>query len=124
MSEIKPALTAEEWAVRKRPQYMLPDRPRIKLRRDGSLDMNLDDVSNPAEPWSCAEMTIPPEDRHVVAALALHGLPEGFTWEDVDRLYVTAEWLENFPNPIQDFDSEMLRDLADRIAALLPPREP
>lgn len=46
----------------------------------------------------------------------VHGHPAVFTWDDVDAIQEaidTIEWRENAE----------LRSLADRIAALLPPRE-
>ena len=49
-----------------------------------------------------------PSDRRCVAALALHGQTFGFTWADVDAL----EECGSAANLI-----------ADRIAALLPPRD-
>jgi hypothetical protein len=65
-------------------------------------------------------------DRLDVAALALHGQPFGFTWADVDAIRGAADEAEQearpYPSGIPEarapFDS-----LADRIAALLPPRE-
>lgn len=60
-------------------------------------------------------------DDHGTAALLLHGQPFGFTWEDVDTLRYEAEseWLGvSSPNP-----GDILSSIADRIGALLPPRE-
>ncbi len=50
--------------------------------------------------------------RHAVAALALHEQEFGFTQKDVDDLLRTMDF--RIPGP-------SLRDLAARIAALLPP---
>lgn len=58
--------------------------------------------------------------RHALAALALHGLPEGFTREDVEELRWTAIHEESADYPI-DGRVERLRSLAARIEALLPP---
>lgn len=77
MSEIKPALSPEEWG---------------------------------AVPDLFVEVGCP--ERHAFAARALHGQPFGFTWEDVDTLR------ESPP------DESLLDAIADRVAALLPPREP
>lgn len=52
-------------------------------------------------------------DRHWLGAVALQGQPFGFTWADVEAL---RAW-----DP-RNYEAE-LRNLADRIAALLPPRE-
>lgn len=54
--------------------------------------------------------------RDAVAAICLHGQPFGFTWSDVDLLKAHgAEWFPRVGSPECD-------NLADRIAALLPPR--
>jgi len=51
--------------------------------------------------------------RQGMAALCLHGQPFGFTKEDVENLYATADEPGN----------HRLYDLATRIDALLPPRD-
>lgn len=72
--------------------------------------------------------------RHKTAALALHGQPFGFTWEDVDRLQGHLATLEKIVLiPGEDDEPEWHtrhranidwhRSLADRIESLLPPRE-
>jgi hypothetical protein len=60
-----------------------------------------------------------PEQRHALAALALHGQPFGFTQEDVIRLHGLAHHMqaETGDRPYTD----KIQDLAHRIAALLPP---
>lgn len=69
-----------------------------------------------------------PENEKAVERLA--ELLEGFTWEDVDALREmakSAEWAAEWANG-GDGSAEAgvaasdLSDLADRIAALLPPR--
>jgi hypothetical protein len=62
-----------------------------------------------------------PEERHAIAALALHGQPFGFTWEDVDWLRAMADWAEEYG--VAADGPAWVNALADRIAALLPPRE-
>jgi hypothetical protein len=66
-----------------------------------------------------------PEEEKAIAALAMDGQPFGFTWEDVDRCVDMACEDEavaaHQPHAPAAFRSEW-RDLADRIAALLPPR--
>lgn len=63
---------------------------------------------------------------HALAALALHDQPFGFTWEDVDLLLRAAGAVEQESADCPVFaPSEVpasFRELADRIAALLPPR--
>ena len=97
MNEIKPALTPEEWA---------------EAADQRALQAVLESASAEVDAWN-------PPSRHGLAALTLHGQPFGFTWEDVDRVRSVAE-------PDSDWyrEDEWLVSLADRIAALLPPREP
>lgn len=72
---------------------------------------------DPSGDW--VEYYLDREDEHTTAALALYGQPFGFS--DLDPY-----WL----NQIADMDDvslalnerKFLHDLADRIAALLPPR--
>lgn len=97
---IRPALTEPEWAT-------LDDD--VSARCDAITDA----VHGPATPRF-----------HAAAALALHGQPFGFTWADVDALTALAD----------DYDREHggaygyalaapVRDVAARLAALLPPQE-
>lgn len=51
---------------------------------------------------------------HGAAAMLLYNQPFGFTWEDVDRLHKVDR---------VDAEGDLLCSIADRIAALLPPRE-
>ena len=95
MSEVKPALMAEEWDMIQQMDVVICAR---LPRRDLLIDL-------PEEPAA----------RHATAAVALHGQPFGFTWEDVDGLRMVAQSHEAFGSAIED--------VADRIAALLPPRE-
>lgn len=87
MSEIRPALDAEDWE------------------------------------WVSGRGPLPGIDPgrwsdHALAALALHGQPFGFTWEDVDLLHEIK-----FRNEAEADELGLLaKSLADRIAALLPPR--
>lgn len=65
-----------------------------------------------------ADIALAGRDRHALAALCLHEQPFGFTWEDVDLLSYSD---------LDEFDvaaTGRLNSLADRIAALLPPRKP
>lgn len=55
--------------------------------------------------------------RAKLAALALHGQAFGFTWDDVDAIHMALRMLQE-----QGIAAPPLRMLADRIAALLPPR--
>ena len=73
------------------------------------------------------DLTFADRKRHALAALALHGQPFGFTWEDVDALRYMAEreiyadkYGEQGANA--EYGHELNR-IAGRIAALLPPRQ-
>lgn len=62
---------------------------------------------------------------HQMAALFLHGQPFGFTWADVDAIRdLLAEHEGDSFHPLPQDERDRVRSLADRIAALLPPREP
>lgn len=62
--------------------------------------------------------------RHEAAARALHGQPFGFTWADVRLLEARATSEEEARAIMGGREPSPLRDLATRIAALLPPEEP
>ena len=102
MSEIKPALTADEWA-----NGFL-----------GPLDFNDDGtVTN-----GCCGCAIP--DRHGLAAKCLHEQPFGFTREMVGAIRLCAEVMDGeygFRYDGVHPDTLLSREAADRIEALLPP---
>jgi hypothetical protein len=60
------------------------------------------------------------QERHALAALALHSTPQGFTWEDVDAVREALRDLSGWEQETAD----RLRTLATRIESLLPPRNP
>lgn len=101
MSEVKPALTPQEWL-----KYAPLDR---------TLSHHVPAVAN--------------DNAHGAAALALHGQPYGFTWDDHDELVDSAHEIERdcgppeFLVPERKRQVDALRSLAARIAALLPPRD-
>lgn len=78
------------------------------------------------------ERRLEAQDRAAVAALALHGQPFGFDWNDVDLLREmakSADWAAEYANDGSGSAeaaavASPLESLADRIAALLPPRAP
>jgi hypothetical protein len=113
--EIKPALTQQEWAD-------IADDPAWWADRVGEIAAGAGEVLE----WR----TNHPRP-HAVAALALHGQPFGFTWEDVDLLRddLTGEhdwaWEGDQRVDCGEFgDVKAARlALAAKIAALLPPRE-
>ena len=91
-ASVGPALTPEQWE-----EY---DKPK--------LDRDIECATHEVGYYT-------PPSRHGLAALALHEQPFGFTWGNVDLLRTVAE-----DSPAAH--AERLRELADRIAALLPPR--
>lgn len=106
---IKPALTAEEWAALKKAADTGLGPARVELERDGLYV------------WRMGHAAILPNDlRPATAALCLHGQPFGFTWEDVDM--VRDADVNGYLD--RSAAERRYRDLAERIAALLPPREP
>ena len=108
MSEpIRPALTPEEWA-------------KIQIRRDLDYPYRISILHPFRDPRSYSL----DEYRHALAALCLHGQPEGFTREDVDLLREVSALLAPRPHEGSFLKVGPLLMLADRIAALLPPEEP
>lgn len=109
MSELKPALSAEEWKVKDK---RLSGETYVVRDAYGDLTVRYDH-----------EMfaIVPSELEHALAALALYGQPFGFTWEDVETLRaVIAEFPMRDEAEADELGSR-LHALANRIAALLPP---
>lgn len=110
---IEPALTAEEWAIRGAPiQGRIGKKPWAiyELDKQGRLWM-----PDATENYECVG-----RERHCLAALCLHGQPYGFTWADVELI----RYALGLVHGAGDWeDAKVLDSLADRIAALLPPRE-
>jgi len=112
---MKPALTAEEWAAAAKKMYVDGELEEVFVNDGLQVSNNRFEAMGVSHPDMIA----------ATAALALHGQPFGFSWEDVERLYGAANTMDGDPseprtNPIL---AGYLCDLADRIAALLPPRE-
>lgn len=112
--QIPSALTAEEWAAK-----------RIVEDSDGKEPYGygyaeLQDGSFVAgEPGGGHSAGVFTSRRRAIAALCLHGQPFGFTQEDVKGLRNIAEAIaEDFEPP-----DPFLLSIANRIVALLPPRE-
>lgn len=116
MGTVKPALTAEEWAR--------PSAYRDAVGWDRYVERHANDPEKLVVGDTCLSGLSPgsysfgPEIFHPLAALCLHEQPFGFTWEDVDHLRESIhEWDEQRRQRLE----WVLRDLADRIEALLPP---
>lgn len=122
MSEIKPALSPEEWGEAQDDDYLKDDaeygQPLVGIGigyTTGYLRTGM--LHNPFTP-------------HALAALCLHGQTFGFTWADVDLLKSAEDealgWAEIEGAWEREHTEEAMAFalLAKRIAALLPPRTP
>ena len=101
MTEIKPALTAEEWV-----------KALFQSSQEGALAITVgmrEDLAAPGTPECRAAY------HHALAALCLKDKPFGFTREDVEILRAGVDSV-----PALD---HVQGSLADRIEALLPPEE-
>jgi hypothetical protein len=129
-SEIPAALTSEQWQdldyrqsaqvldewSREKPERRDTDDPTQYVAQMGiTYDECVTLMSRAHE-----RVEVPPPARRALAALALHAQPFGFTHEDVSAL---RRVLEESGAP-SSRTGERLRDLAARLAALLPPAEP
>ena len=103
--KVEPALTAEEWAG------IIAD--------DWTLDSRLAYTLEEADLGHLEYRAGSAPPRQIAAALCLYGQPFGFTWNDVELLLGIVESMAvHMPDTAARAIS-----LADRIAALLPPRE-
>lgn len=114
MSEkIEPALTPEEWE-------RVPIAPPVSLFPPGVCDLIDVQMGGVAG----GEEIKRDLGAHALAALALHGQPFGFTWEDVDVLRrVSHAYDLAIGRGVFDEITARHSSVADRIASLLPPRE-
>lgn len=118
---ITPALTPKEWGIVEEEggvDLTSPTEPRV------SIDVRDDGLTLTQE---LSAIGIELRHRHLLAALALHDQPFGFTWEDVDLLrQIAADDKPSYDLRVADggvIEAEKrLNALADRIASLLPPR--
>lgn len=132
---LAPALTADEW---KNPKKLLVQALHVRLDRPGFPDHMLLHVGGDASNFALftdEEVIGFPyhESRHAIGALALYEHAHGFTHEDVESLRQAAFELRSDTSPRQRAHVEesvpyhlalahRLEALADRVAALLPPR--
>lgn len=110
---IPPALTADEWFVRHASRSHVVDGDEVGHARFGFIGMNKGAFCL-VSAYSGSGATDDPRAMHGVAALCLHGHSFGFTHSDVALLRFMYE----------DHGGDQLLDIADRIAALLPPQDP
>ena len=105
------ALTPEEWA---RGEFWRED---VGIETYIHPHANREDRPLVVTVHSGGSAIIERSVRRPLAALLLHGQPFGFTWEDVDALSFRGDGYD------ECHDQDRLESLADRIAALLPPKE-
>jgi len=108
---VRPALTAEEWARLREPYAMDARISRGKAALIGALHHLDEEVGRLVFAKPLAAVALCPEFNG--------GQPFGFTREDVWHLRALLA-----VNALDDTARTRTRDLADRIAALLPPEGP
>ncbi len=112
MSEIKNALSAEEWAG-----FIAGDSDWVRPGTDGLVALSVGDGL--FNPWNADSL----------AAMALHEQPFGFTREDAERHRAYAQVKgdaakqQRFKNHHLEEQAGWHKSMADRIEALLPPEE-
>jgi hypothetical protein len=111
MSEIKPALTPEEWHALNSGEAF------VNTGQRGPNVLFVEDAAEQSNADGCYYVRKP----HAMAALALHGQPFGFTHEDVAQIREAADYVRDREDNDRDPLLGELYALADRIAALLPP---
>ena len=117
-SEIRPALSAEEWAKR------------TVVRGEFMDECKVSGWEKIVAVHNGGDSVYPTPARHALAALCLYQQPFGFSQEDVDLLGRLADYdhgeaacldgYDNFPEEADRREAHT-RSLAARIAALLPP---
>ena len=103
--EIRPALSPSEWI-----QYG----DDLAIMADWAADKR---------PFGPARRFTMEEKRLAVAAIALHNQSFGFTHEDEALLEEQARFFEHRAFPGDAETAARLRELLNRISALLPPKE-
>lgn len=116
--QVKPALTPEEWGPN--PTINPVFRGWASAEDSGSFALHgrvLRVTASDKRTGRAITLNVT-DERHALAALALHGQPFGFTREDVGRIRNAADFyrMQGYTN--QPYD---LFALAARIEALLPP---
>ncbi len=115
---MKPALTAEEWAELE-VEWESEDRAggwaHVESMPEDQTDVYVGAFGEDGVAIAGSYVR-----RHALAALCLHGQPFGFTRADMLELHVAIGSLESRSGAGQE---DELRDLADRLSALLPPEE-
>jgi hypothetical protein len=115
--EIRPALTAEEWAKRWHTIQCFDSWDEEEQNRSGVGEIHVEagHLLLTSHEHSLRANFSAPADRHALAALALHGMPFGFTLFDVQLLEHYAETA---------VEGRHLASIARRLRALIPPELP
>ena len=140
---IRPALTPEEWAELAArgafdrdkttiPEWGDDEWTRLGFSKAEEGGVYVEDYWSQTTKPRAASAHVRPSNRHALAALCLYGQPFGFTQEDVEFLcdWLTGEHDTAFEGDDEVDCGEMPEDrskrlnLANRIAALLPPPAP
>jgi len=109
---VRPALTAQEWKKREFSRVgEIGEAARAYFLDERGLSLEYGDG---IDAW----VGVNENALHPLAAFCLHGQPFGFTREDVWHLRALLA-----VNALDDTARTRTRDLANRIAALLPPEE-
>jgi hypothetical protein len=113
VKDITPALTAEEWK-------RAGDGGQFYIAWDGWLHA----ADSKAREYLDASLDKQASgNRHALAALALHRQPFGFTWEMAAFLRARCFFESHGIGCGDEAGKCLYCEIADRIAALLPPRE-
>jgi hypothetical protein len=119
---IKPALTRQEWKSRSWLQcFDSWDEEESDHSGVGEIHVHEDSLLITEHEHRFRANFSAPSDRHRLAALALYGLPFGFTRRDVMYVKDAIKDLEKADIAGWPIYESELGALADRIAALLPP---
>ena len=124
---VEPAMTNEEWARQEvemgdtgwfHADGVFPVEGGDPLVATGDLYVGEYDEHGTA----CGGAEVPAKHRHALAALCLHGQRYGFSWADVDALHIAADACEDACTSSGAQWATAALSIANRIAALLPPR--
>lgn len=115
---VESALSAEQWAKQSYDSGMIG--AGIDRSRRQGYEISMPGVLAPRDGWPL--VTLAPEQCHGVAAVLLYRQAFGFTHDDVQLLRKLVKDLTS--SDFTQARSLKLKALADRIAALLPPKPP
>ena len=112
--DINPAMTPEQWAAITRGEWAILPEVVLTTASEGQIA-----IAHPIDD----DIVQVGECRLALAALCLYGQPFGFTWGDVDALVSLADDAADKPWHDAHYHASALASIAQRITALLPPRQ-